>query len=69
VDAIFDWTDSDSRTTAKGKAMLSDQKVEKQEKAFGMMMERTLANVEVYATLILRSFLMITQQEGGEVRL
>jgi hypothetical protein len=40
----------------KVKAMLSEQEVEKQEKAFRMRMERTLASVEVYTTLISRGF-------------
>jgi hypothetical protein len=48
VGAIFEWTDSETCTTAKGKAMLSEQEVEKQEKAFRMTMERTLANGGVH---------------------
>ena len=56
--AIFNWTDSEMKPASlqKVKAMLSEQEVEKQEKAFRMRMERTLASVEVYTTLISRGF-------------
>ena len=55
MDAIFDWTDSEICHTEKGKTTLSEQEAEKREKALRMTMERTLASVEVYATLISRS--------------